>query len=212
MKVCLRSSNFNYDWYSLVNAYRSYVSKDDAVLEIGASQVERTNELARSCARIIGVELVPERTPAGSGNVSYVTGDWQHLTELVDESSIDVALASHVLEHVPDDLGAMNELYKVLKPGGVALLNTPNRKRLTRAIIEWLTDERRFPYWEHQREYAEEDLDNLLEASLFEDWKITPLVFGLHGGPLFIYLERVPARFRRYANYWEVHLVKGETG
>ncbi len=208
MKACLRSSNFNYDWYSLLEAYTVYVSKEDTVLEIGASQVERTGELASYCAKVIGVELVPERTPAAFDNVNYISGDWQDLAGIVDESSIDVTLASHVIEHVPDDLRAINELYKVLKPGGVALLNTPNRKRLTRVVAEVFTGERRFPHWEHQREYTEKDLEALLCASLFRDWTIKPLVFGIHGGPIFIYLEHVPDRVRNYANYWEVHLFK----
>ena len=37
----------------------------------------------------------------------------------------DLILCSHVLEHVPDDMKALNELYRVLKPGGLALILIP---------------------------------------------------------------------------------------
>lgn len=40
----------------------------------------------------------------------------------------DVAICSHVLEHVPDDRAAMSELYRVLGPGGRALLMVPKDK------------------------------------------------------------------------------------
>ncbi len=37
----------------------------------------------------------------------------------------DAIICNHVLEHIPDDLQAMRELYRVLKPGGWAILQVP---------------------------------------------------------------------------------------
>jgi len=39
--------------------------------------------------------------------------------------SFDVILCNHVLEHIVDDYKAMSELYRVLKPGGWAILQVP---------------------------------------------------------------------------------------
>ena len=36
-----------------------------------------------------------------------------------------IVIANHVLEHVQEDNAAMSELYRVLKPGGFAILQTP---------------------------------------------------------------------------------------
>ena len=177
-------------------------------MEIGASRIERTRELSKFCNRLIGVELIPQRLPKDFENVKYIIGDWQNLSEFIEQNSIDIAVSTHVIEHVKDDLKAINELYRVLKPGGVALLTTPNRKRLTRAIIEIFTGERKFPVWEHQREYIESDLVNLLKASSFKNFKIIPLVLGLHGGPVFLYSESVNRNFRKFANYWKIDLFK----
>lgn len=41
------------------------------------------------------------------------------------DDTFDVVLCSHVLEHVTDDLQAMREIRRVLKPGGWALLQVP---------------------------------------------------------------------------------------
>jgi hypothetical protein len=43
----------------------------------------------------------------------------------VEDSSYDVVIACDVLEHVPDDLAAMRDLHRILRPGGVAILSVP---------------------------------------------------------------------------------------
>jgi len=42
-----------------------------------------------------------------------------------EEASFDFILCNHVLEHIPEDLKAMQELYRILKPGGMAILQIP---------------------------------------------------------------------------------------
>lgn len=41
------------------------------------------------------------------------------------DASFDIVIAHHVLEHIDDDATAMAELYRVLKPGGHAVLSVP---------------------------------------------------------------------------------------
>ncbi|MFT5496642.1 MAG: SAM-dependent methyltransferase, partial [Kiritimatiellia bacterium] len=42
-----------------------------------------------------------------------------------DDATYDGIICNHVLEHIPDDALAMRELYRVLKPGGFAILQVP---------------------------------------------------------------------------------------
>jgi predicted SAM-dependent methyltransferase len=67
-------------------------------------------------------------------NINYVTTDldlWfvsvrMDITDnLFRDDVFDMILCSHVLEHVPDDRQAMRELFRVLRPGGVALVLVP---------------------------------------------------------------------------------------
>jgi SAM-dependent methyltransferase len=44
--------------------------------------------------------------------------------EMKDES-VDAVFASHVLEHIREDEVALREVYRVLKPGGIAILPVP---------------------------------------------------------------------------------------
>lgn len=45
----------------------------------------------------------------------------------VEDGSVDLAVSMSVLEHVPDPVGFFDEARRVLKPGGVLCLRTPNR-------------------------------------------------------------------------------------
>jgi ubiquinone/menaquinone biosynthesis C-methylase UbiE len=198
----------NYDWDHLLEKYKKLVKLNFTVLEIGASTINRTNDLAKYCQKVIGIEYFNERLPQSHDNIYYKLGDWQKLTKIIPPNSIDLAVSSHVIEHISDDIKALNELYIVLKPKSFAILNTPNRKRLTRQVIELFTGERKFPYWEHVREYTEEDLIKLISKSNFKKYQIVPVVFGIHGGNFKIYLKNVPKHFRKFSNFWEIVLQK----
>ncbi len=67
-------------------------------------------------------------------NLDYVTADlispWADVRLDVQnipfsDSSFDVVICNHVLEHVDDDRKAMNELLRVMKPGGFGIFQVP---------------------------------------------------------------------------------------
>jgi SAM-dependent methyltransferase len=67
-------------------------------------------------------------------NLEYITGDIESPLAKVkmdiheipfEENTFDVIFCNHVLEHVEDDILAMKEMLRVLKPGGWAILQVP---------------------------------------------------------------------------------------
>jgi SAM-dependent methyltransferase len=67
-------------------------------------------------------------------NLDYITADLESPLAKVKmdihnipfpENSFDVAFCNHVMEHVDDDIKAMSEIYRVLKPGGWAIIQSP---------------------------------------------------------------------------------------
>lgn len=67
-------------------------------------------------------------------NLEYITADIESPLAKVKmdihqipfpEASFDVAICNHVMEHVDDYILAMSELHRVLKPGGWALIQSP---------------------------------------------------------------------------------------
>lgn len=49
--------------------------------------------------------------------------------KMLDDASQDFVIASHVLEHMADPIGLLDEVHRVLKPGGVALVLLPDMRR-----------------------------------------------------------------------------------
>ncbi|HSN59558.1 MAG TPA: methyltransferase domain-containing protein [Ferruginibacter sp.] len=50
------------------------------------------------------------------------------------DNRFDLVIANHILEHIPDDKKAMSEIYRVLKPGGSAILQVPYTEYLDETI------------------------------------------------------------------------------
>jgi SAM-dependent methyltransferase len=46
------------------------------------------------------------------------------------DASFDIIICNHVLEHVPDDVTALVELRRVLRPGGLLIIGVPNEGSL----------------------------------------------------------------------------------
>ena len=54
---------------------------------------------------------------------AIISGDATQLS--FDNETYDYVIANHILEHIPNDMTAMKEIYRVLKKGGTALLQVP---------------------------------------------------------------------------------------
>jgi len=53
-----------------------------------------------------------------------------------DDNHFDIVICNHVLEHVPDYLKAFSEIYRVLKQGGFAILQTPLARRMESHFVD----------------------------------------------------------------------------
>ena len=72
----------------------------------------------RSFPGFIGVDVAPGR---GVDQLADLTQPWPWA-----DSSVDEVLAFDIFEHLPDKRQTMNELWRVLKPGGVAKIQVPH--------------------------------------------------------------------------------------
>lgn len=106
-----------------------------------------------------------DKYPEGTQNID--------ITAIVmEDNSLDAIICSHVLEHIPDDQLAMKELYRVLKPGGWAILQVPldSSRDVTYedfSITDPTERERAFGQYDHVRVYGN-DYENRLKNAGFQ--------------------------------------------
>lgn len=82
-----------------------------------------------------------------------------------EDDSFDVIICSHVLEHIVEDTQAMAQIYRVLRPGGTALLQIPMYDLDETFEDPTVTDpaerERLFSQCDHVRHYGRDIVDRL---------------------------------------------------
>jgi hypothetical protein len=113
-------------------------------------------------------EMAITRVLKSHPNVEYLSVDIDHtkamrkedITNLTfKDNSFDVIICMHVFEHIDNDRKAMEEVYRVLKPGGSALLDVPidvNRELTYEdaSITSPADRTRKFWQWDHVRLYG----------------------------------------------------------
>jgi SAM-dependent methyltransferase len=108
------------------------------VLDLGCGEGRHAFEAYRRGARVLAVDwgvpevgttkrwlgAIAEAGEAGAGaRYEVVRGDLRALP--VPDAVVDRVIASEVLEHIPDDVTALAEIARVLKPGGRVAVTVP---------------------------------------------------------------------------------------
>jgi SAM-dependent methyltransferase len=106
-----------------------------------------------------------EASPSGLG--TCVNGDATRLP--FQDDTFDRIIASEVMEHIPDDVAALDELTRVLKPGGTMAVTIP--AWLPEKICWALSDEYHAPFVEggHVRIYTENELREKMRGAGLDD-------------------------------------------
>jgi SAM-dependent methyltransferase len=108
-------------------------------------------------------------------NLNYITSDLESpiadvKADICDlpfkENEFDIVFCNHVLEHISNDKKAMQELYRVLKPGGFGIFQIP--QDLSKTITfedDTITDRKEraklFGQYDHVRVYGRDYFDKL---------------------------------------------------
>lgn len=80
-------------------------------------------EELKSVQNMFGAMELEGQAPEGS-SAETVEGDALDLP--FEDATFDKIIAAEVMEHIPDDMKAMRELFRVLKPGGQVAVTVPS--------------------------------------------------------------------------------------
>ena len=149
----------------------------DRILDLGCGFGRHAYEAARRGAHVIALDAGEDEVNGVAGTfaamveqgelspdttkVGVVQGDALHLP--FADGAFDRVLCSEVLEHIPNDLGAMAELARVLRPGGTMAITIP---RFGPELINWaLSDEYHMVPGGHVRIYRRSVIESRLEST-----------------------------------------------
>jgi SAM-dependent methyltransferase len=158
----------NYWFRRHVAAYRYAATiAGGRVVDAGCGEGYGAAILSRRARRVVAFDLdAPTLTHARRryGAPSFVRSDLLRMP--LDRSSVDSIVALQVLEHVTDAEAFVQGCARVLRPGGVLILSTPNRDTFPAGLNPF-----------HIREFDASELRDLLGRS-FSEVRIRGVVHG----------------------------------
>lgn len=108
------------------------------VLDVGCGDGQLLYHLSGRYETLMGLEYSEVRLQKAMELLSTFNffgflGSAEAMDQIPSET-VDTIVSADVIEHIPDVYAASGEMFRVLKPGGIAVINTPNvafiKKRL----------------------------------------------------------------------------------
>jgi SAM-dependent methyltransferase len=107
------------------------------VVDVPAGQGLMSLEFKRRGAKVISLDLYPEKIQADVDDKLFV--DMNSRFPIGDEVA-DIVICQEGIEHVPNQMGLMEELNRILKPYGQLIITSPSlshmRARLSMLLVE----------------------------------------------------------------------------
>ncbi len=150
-------------------------------LDIGCGAGLVAEPLARLGATVTAIDAAPENIAVASAHAAAVglTIDYRACgVETLQEPQFDLITSLEVIEHVTDPALFLNAIVRLLKPGGLLILSTPNRTPLSRLMIITLAEGTgRIPKGTHDwsKFIKPDDLQAMLQAEGLKSFDIKGL-------------------------------------
>lgn len=104
--------------------------RGERILDIGCGNGFLIYQFRDAFAQLVGLEYSAHRLQQAKINLQGLNflglqGSAENMAEIAT-ASIDQIISADTIEHIPDVYLACAEMYRVLKPGGYLVINTPN--------------------------------------------------------------------------------------
>src|SRR6266702_5640433 len=127
------------------------------VLDLGTGAGYGAHRLAEAATEVIGVDVSAEAVAFATAHYAapglrYQQGDARALP--FPDARFDLVVCFEVIEHLAEQEQVLREVRRVLAPGGILIISTPNRR--------YYTDERNEHNEFHVREFDVPEFEELL--------------------------------------------------
>ncbi|RAJ80239.1 methyltransferase family protein [Chitinophaga dinghuensis] len=136
------------------------------ILELGCGEGYGMEMIAPYAQQYLAVDKKRPADHVFADNASFLQCNLPDLSGIAD-NSFDTVICFQVIEHIKNDGGLLDEIKRVLKPGGKLFMTTPNKR----------TSLTRNPF--HEREYLPHEMCALV-ASRFDHYTVQ----GIHGNQM----------------------------
>lgn len=143
-----------------------YIKGDEKVIDLGCGEGWGAAFLSTRVKKVVAIDMhskVIERAQKVycKKNLIFQVDDVQKLN--INDETIDIVCAFEIIEHIQNDRLFLQEMKRILKPGGILFISTPNR------LVSLIQHNKIYKY--HIREYLYSEFYMLIN-SLFEKFEI----------------------------------------
>ncbi|MFH1413926.1 MAG: class I SAM-dependent methyltransferase [Candidatus Omnitrophota bacterium] len=186
----------------VINEFAKTIS-GKKVLEIGCGGGKRTTLFKNTGCKVTGIDIIDTRKSDFSAGYDFIIADGINLP--FRDEAFDVVVSFDVIEHLDRDELFLSEASRVCRKGGILVVGTPNRNRLSNRLRKLLGKKISYPLklgkgCVHLREYSIDELVKLVKKVGCEVIKNNYVWFGLIGIGGF-------KRFPSFLNKWVQYLL-----
>lgn len=173
-------------------------ARDRVVLDAGCGEGYGSALLADLAKKVVAIDydtsiIKHAKEKYRKHNLEFLIMDVQKLS--FPQDLFDVVVSLDVIEHLKEFDQYLSEIKRVLKPGGLLIISTPNKKM--RPAGRW-----RPTYKFHFREFTAQELKELLK-----DWFDEVSLWGLGGSKRAQGQEKQRLGFRACFYEWLIHYI-----
>lgn len=171
------------------------------IMDIGCSSGFLLRDIRKEFpqAQVVGADYVP----APLHKLARAHPDWPLIqfdltTSPLPDACLDAASLANVLEHIGDDVAAVRQVYRMLRPGGVAVIEVPAGPHLFDVYDKQLM---------HFRRYSRKSLNGLLAGVGFEVHDESHIGFFVY--PAFALIKKRNKKYLSLSDEEQLQIVEG---
>lgn len=165
-------------------------SKGERLLEVGCTAGHYTLTLAREGYHVTGIDISTESIKAaqllsrnlGLTGAEFMAGDAEDMKD-IPNNSFDGVYSFSTLRYVPNPLQAVREIRRVLKPGGRAVVDFPNKYCPWFEFLKFIVGGDRHV---HDHTYSPGQVKRMMEQAGFANVEMKLIIFFAKQFPGFL--------------------------